>query len=164
MWVFYTKKNMCFISHIVIEPEGPLQYLGYFHPFINDFPIVLVYVTLFFDFLFLYTKQEMYTRIARGMLLAAGIFAIPTAITGWMAWSLGLQNNPYVSIHLTFAIITICYIWIHTFIRFYYAQEKRISYFYALFILSCLNVTFINITGEYGGMITWGHGIFMRAP
>jgi uncharacterized membrane protein len=151
------------LAHIVIEPEGITQYIGYFHPALNHFPIVLVYITFFFDLMLLATRDEKYAHFGRGMLLAAGILGIPTAITGLFAWDLGLEANPYVPIHLTLAVITIFFIWIHFFIRYYKKEDRRLSLIYTFLILSCLNVILINITSEYGGIITWGRGIFIKA-
>lgn len=146
-------------GHIENVISSGLQ-LGDFHPVILHFPIVLFFLALLFDFIYLIRKTEYASRLGHWIVICAATVAVPTVITGLFAKELGHENNPYVDIHQNWAIATLSYSVLHASFRIYALSAKRIFSTHLFVLSSLLNVIFISITAEYGSMITRGKGIW----
>lgn len=61
-----------------------LDWLGRYHYFFNDFPIVLIIMTVVAEGFGIWTKNEFYYQAARFMIISAAITIIPTVLLGFI--------------------------------------------------------------------------------
>ena len=127
------------VHHLPYEEMDCLGMVGYLHPILLHFPIVLIYMTGVCELL---KKRE----VARFLILSAGILTPLTTLTG-LLWKghmhelyhwhklLGLATT---SIILTTAVFQV--------------KEKRV--FYLLFLT--LSIVLVTFTSLLGGLMTFG--------
>lgn len=131
---------------------------GDLHPLFVHFPIVLLFVALAIDLLYLFGKAQ---NPSHWFIIIAAAIAIPTVITGLLT-SDEHMDNAYVLIHRNWALTTLTYTVLHAIFRIYAMQSKKFFSAYLFIILSLINVALVTITAEYGGSITRGRGLFFH--
>jgi uncharacterized membrane protein len=135
-----------------------MSWLGSFHFLILHFPIALIVMTVAAELLWFLFKNPVFDHAARFMILAAAIFAVPTALLGL---SLGYGNhyegellNLYTW-HRAFGLATAALAVVTAILREGYTRHVFYSltgYYIALAVLFVL----VSLTGTFGGEMTFG--------
>lgn len=125
-----------------------LEWIGNFHFVFLHFPIALIIMTAFAELFFAYTGKAFYSNAARFMLIAATLFALPTALFGY-ALSIHTTLTADLYWHRLFGFFTAFFAIITLLLR---EKQYRRSYQFALLILFLS----INITASLGGDMTFG--------
>lgn len=90
------------------------------HVVLIHFPIALFITGVFFDFLAQRTKQPLLAAVAYYNLAGAAVTAIPTLITGVIAWQWALEGQRLEGVllmHMAMACISSLLIWVAWFIH-----------------------------------------------
>lgn len=132
--------------------------LGRFHLIFLHFPIALIVMTVVAELLWVWFANPLFTYAARFMLLAAAIFALPTALLGF-AFSFehhyeGLQYSLFLW-HGTLGFFTAGLAILAAYLRERCVHEKTLTplaYYIALFILFIS----VSLTGAFGGSLAFG--------
>jgi len=152
-----------FIAHLgqADETESDRS-IGYLHPMLVHFPIVLFITAFVFDWLFLRRKIDPHSyRSAHWLVIAGALIAIPTMITGLYAATMSdLAGNPNIPVHKFWGFITLSYSMLHAIFRGYILKTESVSSRKLVALISFINVVLIGLTAEYGGTITHGRGFF----
>ena len=85
------------------------------HVVLIHFPIALFLIGVLFDVSAQWTKNRAMAAAAYYNLLAAAIFAVPTLITGVLAWQWALSGHKLKGIlllHFVFACVSCVFIWL----------------------------------------------------
>ena len=131
-----------------------------FHPVILHFPIVLFWTGLVFDLLSWVWKKQTYPA-GHWIIIAAALMSIPTVITGLMAAD-ELPPSPDIIHHRNMALITASFGLLHAAFRLYILMKNKIFRGSLLVLLSLINVGLVSLTAEYGGIVAFKKGIFLR--
>jgi uncharacterized membrane protein len=90
------------------------------HVVLIHFPIALFMIGVFFDFLAQRTRQALFATVAYYNLAGAAVTAIPTLITGVIAWQWALEGQRLKGIllmHMVMACVSSLLIWVAWFIH-----------------------------------------------
>ncbi len=138
--------------------SGWLPAIGRFHLLFLHFPIALTVMTVVAELLWIWFASPLFTHAARFMILAAAIFAVPTAFFGWaLGYGQvyeGVQLDLFVW-HRYFGFMTAGLAIIAAILRERCAQEKTSS---TVGYYLCLLLLFISVslTGAFGGSLAFG--------
>lgn len=128
--------------------------LGQFHVVILHFPIVLFWTAFVYDILGAFFKIKSYPA-AHWFVIIAAIAAVPTVITGLLAFQFK-ADNPYVLIHRNWALVTFIFGSFYALYRLYLLRKQTPGPKILLVILSGITVLLISITAEFGGKVAFG--------
>lgn len=135
------------------RPLTWMQWVGGFHFIVLHFPIALIAMTAISELLFAWYKKPIFDYASRFMLIAAAIFAVPTALLGliysYTASYSGLLAD-FIWWHMWAGISTAVFAIFVAFLRERLGRSKL--YYTSLFLLFLL----VNITGYLGGGMTFG--------
>jgi uncharacterized membrane protein len=135
------------------RPQSWMQWLGGFHFIFLHFPLALIIMTAISELLFAWYSKPIFDNAARFMLIAAAIFALPTALFGLIYSYTGTYEGLLATLiwwHGGLGITTAVFTIIAAFLREYSGLNK--VYYICLFLLFIL----VNITGTLGGNLTFG--------
>lgn len=144
----------------VVYSDKIIKWLGNFHPILLHFPIALITMAVVSELLFFRYRKQLFIQASRFMIVAAAVTAIPTALTGF-AFSYGADYEglqaSYFWWHRFFGIFTTLLAIITAVFR--ELPSQKLPYFKAAYYL-CLFLLFIsvNVTGFFGGSLTFGIG------
>lgn len=135
------------------RPKNWSQWVGGFHFIFLNFPIALITMTAISELLFSQYPKRIFDHSARFMLIAAAIFATPTALLGLIySYSSSYENllSDFLQLHMWFGITTAVISIIVAFLRERYGVGKL--------YYTCLTLLFflVNMTGFFGGGLTFG--------
>lgn len=140
------------------SPENWLASIGHFHLLFLHFPIALIVMTAVAELLWIWFKNPLFTHAARFMILAAAIFALPTALLGlalgYSSHFEGEQLDLYAW-HRNFGLMTAGLAILTAILRERCVAEKTSSatgYYLSLFVL----FIFVSLTGAFGGDLAFG--------
>lgn len=133
--------------------------LGDFHPALVHFPIVLVFLAFVSDLLYLGRKNALFHTMSGYLIIAAAVFILPTAITGFGAKEFYSQGDPDVQRHQNMALLTATYTIGYAIFRAYAIYGHKVFSLYVYLVLSLVNAGLINTTAEFGGIVVRGKGI-----
>lgn len=141
-----------------ITPIPWLEKIGRFHLIFLHFPIALIVMTAAAEVLWVLFANPLFTHAARFMILAAAIFALPTALLGY-AFSFGFHYEGIESDlffwHGTFGFITAGLAILTAILRERCVHDQSptpIPYYLSLFAL----FLFVSLTGAFGGSLAFG--------
>ena len=132
--------------------------IGRFHLIFLHFPIALIVMTVVAEWLWIWFRNPIFDHAARFMILAAAIFAFPTALLG-LAFGYGqvyegLNLELYVW-HRYFGLLTAGLAIITAILRERYVRQyasSLASYYICLFLLFIC----VSLTGAFGGGLAFG--------
>lgn len=135
------------------RPLTWMQWIGGFHFIFLHFPIALIAMTAISEVLFAWWQKPIFDYASRFMLIAAAIFAVPTALLGliysYTSSYSGLLAD-FIWWHMWAGISTTVFA---IFVAFLGERSGRSKIYYiSLFLLFLL----VNITGYLGGGMTFG--------
>ena len=137
---------------------GWLPAIGRFHLLFLHFPIALTVMTVLAELLWIWFANPLFTHAARFMILAAAVFALPTALLGWALGSgqhfEGVELDLFVW-HRYFGFMTAGLAIFAAILRERCVHEKAAS---AIGYYLCLLLLFISVslTGAFGGSLAFG--------
>ena len=147
------KEDQTTIKQIGGRPLTWMQWTGSFHFIFLHFPIALISMTVISELLFAWWQKPIFDYASRFMLIAAAIFAVPTALLGliysYTAYYNGLLAD-FIWWHMWAGISTTIFAIFVVFLRERLGKSE--IYYASLFLLFLL----INITGYLGGGMTFG--------
>jgi uncharacterized membrane protein len=135
-----------------------LNRIGRFHLLFLHFPIALITMTVVAEWLWIWFRNSIFNHAARFMILAAAVFAPPTALLG-LAFGYG---QPYEGLslefyiwHRYFGLLTAGLAVIAAILRercVRHPNVSAISYYLCLFLLFIC----VSLTGAFGGGLAFG--------
>jgi uncharacterized membrane protein len=141
------------IKHFGDNPQTFAGWLGGFHFILLHFPIALIIMTAFAEFLYTRYKKPLFDNAATFMIVAAAILALPTAILGYIYSTTGVYEGllaDFLQWHMIFGILTAI---LSIYVAYLKVKGEHLRLYYAslaaLFII-------VNITGMLGGGMTFG--------
>lgn len=141
------------VKHIGGRPLNWTQWIGSFHFIFLHFPIALIIMTGISELLLIWCQRPIFDYASRFMIIAAAVFAIPTASLGliysYTSSYSGLLAD-FIWWHMWAGITTTVLAIFVAIIRQYLGVGK--IYYISLFILFLL----VNITGYLGARMTFG--------
>jgi uncharacterized membrane protein len=131
------------------------------HVVLIHFPIALFIAGVVFDFLAQKTKKRGLLEAAYYNLLGAAIFAVPTVVTGILAWQFQLEGQKLKGIllmHLLLGSTSTILIWIAwgLHVRARRQMPERLPIF--RLGLETMAVAIIGLTGHLGGFLSGVNG------
>jgi uncharacterized membrane protein len=149
-----------FIIEVVVKPPRAMPPI---HPMLNQFTMVLIPISVFFDIAGLYTRPAAFRAVAWWTLLAAAIITPLTALTGWL-WRLSGNFEPHwqLPIHAWIgtaaaAILILVAVWRGSM----YHRDQRPGPAYI--VLGAILLAVVGVQGELGGSMAYGRGLVLRA-
>lgn len=140
-------------EHMGGRPLSWQQWIGSFHFIFLHFPIALIIMTGISELLFVCFKRPLFDYASRFMIIAAAVFAIPTALLGliysYTSSYSGLLTD-FIWWHMWAGITTAILAVFVAIVRQYLGLGKL--YYISLFILFLL----VNLTGYLGAGMTFG--------
>ena len=146
-----------------------MEFLSGLHPRIIHFPIAFFVLYFIFETVGATLKKEAFTKTAFFILALGVITAILSVLTGNQAHETAKNFlvegeayfNQLIKQHENFATLSLWYFTILFFIRMYLVIKKNLSikvqYLFVFF--SLLGCVLILLTGYYGGVLVFEHGI-----
>ena len=129
------------------------------HPVVVHFPIALLFVGLFFDFLGARTKNRSLLSAGYYNIAAAALFAPITVLTGLGAWWFQFQHPPLqgnILYHLVLGLTSLAIIWLLWGLRRNEMRGETTTFRIAYVALGVLALPIIAITGHLGGILVAG--------
>ena len=129
------------------------------HPVVVHFPIALLLIGLFFDFLGAKTKNRSLHDAAYYNIAAAALFAPITVVTGLGAWWFAYGHTALtgnILYHLILGIVSMLIIWGLWGLRRNELREETKTFRIAYIVLGVLALPVIAITGHLGGILISG--------
>ena len=143
------------------NPVSWLGWIGRFHLLMLHFPIALIITTIVAEWLWIWFENPLFDHAARFIIVAAAIFAPPTALLG-LALSYD-QSYSGVALdlltwHRYFGIVTACLVVVAAILRERYVRQYTLSLtsYYVCLVLLFLC---INLTGVFGGSLSFGMNV-----
>lgn len=144
---------MCGLTLIFLHAEH--SWMGFWHPILVHFPIVLFTLALLFDLLFSLSKMASMS-MGNWMLIGGTLFLIPNLITGFEARDAFPPDDPAVHSHMIRALIMSFYAFLYTAVRLY-LQNKSMQLSPLVYVVSSLFlVALVYWTSDYGGVLSHG--------
>lgn len=137
------------------ESSWILQFLGRLHPLAVHFPIGLLVVALFFESLTIGGKRQSLREGIRLMVFIGAIFAVLSAVLGWLLSSQDDYSGELVLDHRNIGIAT-AILAIITTLLLRATQKGRLLNFLAYRIGLLVTVVFLSIAGHLGATLTHG--------
>ncbi len=128
--------------------------LGQYHVVVLHFPIVLFWTAFVYDILGAFFRVNSYPA-AHWFVIVAAATAVPTVITGLIAFQTQL-DNPFVYMHRNWALITFVFAFFYALYRLYLLRKKTTGPKIVLVLLSAITVALISITADFGGKVAFG--------
>jgi uncharacterized membrane protein len=131
------------------------------HVVLVHFPMALFIAGAVIDFLAHWTKRESLAAAAYYNFLAAAAAALPTVITGLLAWQWQLEGEKLkgpLLLHLLFGLASgtlICVVWLIQWASRRGQDEKRRTFCLPLEALTAVQLA---LTGHLGGFLSGVHG------
>lgn len=127
------------------------------HVVLIHFPIALFIAGVAFDFLAYWTKRQSLAAAAYCNFLVAAVAAVPTIITGLLAWQWQLEGQHLkgtLLLHLIFGIASgtmICVVWL-----IHWKARRNHNATLRLFTLplEALTAVLLTLTGHLGGFLS----------
>lgn len=125
------------------------SFLGRLHPMIVHFPIALLYVALFFQWIAWKRKSDKFVSTIKILTAAGAISSIVAVILGLLLSSTDTYGSDLVPLHQWSGISTMVLASLTAY--FYFKDYRRIP-----FVLLCFTVFGVSVAGYFGGEITHG--------
>jgi len=129
------------------------------HPILVHFPIALFMVSLLFDLIGYRKKMPILNQVGYYNQAAAAIAALPTLVTGILAWRIKYGGIPLQGVmlyHLVLAFMTTGLFWLLWAVRVKFEQKHQAKWLRIYFILAGLIFLIITLTGHLGGGLASG--------
>jgi uncharacterized membrane protein len=131
------------------------------HVAMVHFPIALIVVSVAFDLLSLRKQNVALLRAAYYTVIVAAISAVPTVVTGLLAWQLqfegkGLKGN--LKLHLFLALISSVLIWLVCWLHVQQQRQRRASSAVFRLTVEIVAVALTLLTGHIGGFVSGVNG------
>ena len=136
---------------------------GHLHPALIHYPIAFIFIVLAFDIAYWFTKKQIFQSIATYILAVIAIIIIPVALTGFMAKSFYIPEDPDVLRHQYMAITTVIYTIGYAIFRVSTTFYHKFLPFYLCLILTIINIALISVTAEFGSIVIRGKGIMFES-
>lgn len=143
------------------------------HPLLVHFPIAILGIAIFFDFIsfFLSREKKWWTEEATAFLYGVGaVAAIIVYYTGTLAADsvmLPAEAQSVLTEHADLAWITIWFYGIYAVARIaatWWASEKhRLKFHVGFFLISLVGMYFLFQTGDHGAQMVFKHGVGVKA-
>jgi uncharacterized membrane protein len=130
-----------------------VRWIGSFHLIFLHFPIALINMLAISEFLFILYKQQIFEFSSRFLLISSAILAPPTALLGFIysyAAAYAGEMKTDLFWHMWFGILTAVFAIVLAWLRIKIGLQKL--YYTCLILL----VLMVNITGFFGGEMTFG--------
>ncbi|WP_422083781.1 DUF1549 domain-containing protein [Ulvibacterium sp.] len=141
---------------------GVFQVLGRLHPLIVHFPIGLLVVALFLEWLTLKGRRPGLREGINWMIFIGAFFAVLATILGWLLRMFDDYSGELVQIHQNLGILTAVLSVIAAFLLRQTVSGKLKSYLAYRFVLT-LSVIFLSVTGHLGASLTHGEDFLSSA-
>ena len=140
------------------DPKAALLAKHAQHVVLIHFPIALFLLGVLFDFLAQNARRRALAAVAYYNLLAAAIFAVPTVITGLLAWQFQLEGQKLKGIllyHLVLGITSAVLMWLVWWLHFR-VSRKQVSTTLPVWrlLLELIAVAIVGLTGHLGGFLS----------
>ncbi|MGI9552641.1 MAG: DUF1549 domain-containing protein [Aurantibacter sp.] len=137
------------------ESSWILQLLGRFHPLVVHFPIGLLVIALFFESLTIGGKRQSLREGIRWMVTLGALFAVVSALLGWLLQTQDDYNGELVRNHRNIGIATAVFAVIAAMLLRTTLKGKLTNF---LIYRSALLITvmFLTIAGHLGSSLTHG--------
>lgn len=131
------------------------------HVVLIHFPIALFTVGVLFDFLAQWTKRQSLAAAAYWNFLGAALAAIPTAITGILAWQWQLEGQRLKGVllmHLGLGWLSAVLIWIVWMVHWKAQQKVDKPLPGYRFAIEAVAAAIVTVTGHLGGFLSGVNG------
>jgi uncharacterized membrane protein len=127
------------------------------HPVLVHFPIALYLISLLFDVLGIWKKNEGMRVTARYNLIAAafgGLFAVITGLIAWQWQYGGAELKGNLQLHLILGIVTTGLLFVLWTLRTLLGKKPTVALSRLYFVLSLIALLLISLTGHIGGILS----------
>lgn len=132
------------------------------HVVLVHFPIALFTVGVLFDVLAQWKKRPGLAAAAYWNFLGAAFTAVPTVVTGFLAWQWQLEGERIKGIlllHLGFGLLSALLIWLVWLVhRQAYLLKPERPFLRYRFAIEALAVAIVTVTGHLGGFLSGVNG------
>jgi uncharacterized membrane protein len=131
------------------------------HVAMVHFPIALIFVVVAFDLLSLRKQNIALLRAAYYTVIAAAIAAVPTVVTGLLAWQLqfaGKRLRGNLKLHLFLALTSSVMIWIVCWLQIKEQRKPQASSPRLRLAVEFVAVALTLLTGHIGGFVSGVNG------
>ena len=131
------------------------------HVALVHFPIALIFVGVTFDLLSLRKQDVALLRAAYYTVIAAAIAAVPTVLTGLLAWQLqfeGKRLRGNLKLHLFLALTSSVMIWIVCWLQIKEQRKPQASSPRLRLAVEFVAVALTLLTGHIGGFVSGVNG------
>jgi uncharacterized membrane protein len=131
------------------------------HVAMVHFPIALIFVGVTFDLLSLRKQDVALLRAAYYTVIAAAIAAVPTVLTGLLAWQLqfeGKRLRGNLKLHLFLALTSSVMIWIVCWLQIKEQRKPQASSPRLRLAVEFVAVALTLLTGHIGGFVSGVNG------
>ena len=131
------------------------------HVAMVHFPIALIFVGVAFDLLSLRNQNVALLRAAYYTVVAAAIAAVPTVVTGLLAWQLqfeGKRLRGNLKLHLFLALASSLMIWLVCWLQIREQRKPLVSSPGLRLTVEVATVALTLLTGHVGGFVSGVNG------
>jgi uncharacterized membrane protein len=131
------------------------------HVAMVHFPIALIFVGVAFDLLSLRKQDVALLRAAYYTVIAAAIAAVPTVLTGLLAWQLQFEGKKLrgnLKLHLFLALTSSVMIWIVCWLQIKEQRKPQASSPRLRLAVEFVAVALTLLTGHIGGFVSGVNG------
>jgi uncharacterized membrane protein len=131
------------------------------HVVMVHFPIVLIFVGVAFDLLSLRKQNLALLRAAYCRVFAAAIAAVPTVVTGLLAWQRqfeGKRLRGNLKLHLFLALASSLMIWLVCWLQIREQRQPLVSSPGLRLTVEVVTVALTLLTGHVGGFVSGVNG------
>jgi uncharacterized membrane protein len=133
------------------------------HVALVHFPIALIFVSVAFDLLSLLEQNAALLRAACYTVIAAAIAAIPTIVTGVLAWQLqfhGKAPRGNLKLHIILALSSSLLIWLVCWLHIKNQRQPQSASAFLRLTIGVVTVGLTLLTGHVGGFVSGVNGPF----